>query len=166
MFDHTTEERRPRLKKFLLIALPAVVLLAAGYVLLTHTGQTSVEDLEGILREGDPGFEDYIDLVTLKNSRIQMGLNFNRKRVVMFSGEIENRGDKILDVVELKIMYFNYEELIDTVYKTPIRPGPYTQPIEPLTSEGYNFYIEEFPGRWKGSECEVYINGFRFANPQ
>jgi len=164
MFNHSSGEGRPGLKKFFLILLPALVLLAAGYVFLTHTSQSSVDELEGILREGDPSFEEYKDQVTLRNSRIQMGLNFNRKRVVMFSGEIENRGDKVLDVVELKIMYFNYEELIDTVYKTPLRPGPYTEPIQPLTSGNYSFYIEEFPGRWKGSECEVYINGFRFAD--
>ena len=164
MFKHTPETGQSSIRKFVLPVMAVIVLAAAGYVYFTHTGQSSVDDLTGILREGDPDFEEYKDLVQLKGSKIQMGLNFNRKRVVMFSGEIENRGDRILDVVEFKIMYFNYEELIDTVIKTPVRPGPYTKAIEPLTSGPYNFYIEEFPGRWKGSECEVHINGFRFAD--
>ena len=163
MFEHNPDEKKSGLRKVVVPALAVLVLALAGYIYFSHTGQSSVEELTGVLREGDPGYEAYKDLVGLKGSRIQMGLNFNRKRVVMFSGEIENRGDKVLDVVELRIMYFNYEELIDTVLKTPIRPGPYTKAIPPLTSGPYNFYIEEFPGRWKGSECEVYINGFRFA---
>ncbi len=132
-----------------------------AYVYFSHTGQSSLDDLTGTVREGDLEYESYKENVSLKNSRIQMGLNFNKKRVVMFSGEIENRGEMTIDVVELKIMYFNYEELIDTVIKTPLRPGPYSKAIEPLTSGTYNFYIEDFPGRWKGGECEVYINGFR-----
>jgi len=163
MFEHSPDEKKSGFKKFLLPVLALLVLMLAGYVYFTHTGQSSVEELTGILREGNPEYETYKDKVDLKGSKIQMGLNFNRKRVVMFSGEIENRGDKVLDVVELRIMYFNYEELIDTVLKTPIRPGPYTKAIQPLTSGPYHFYIEEFPGRWKGSECEVHINGFRFA---
>lgn len=165
MFEQTdqTQGSSNARKVLVLLFLPAIVVVA-GYVFFTHTSPTSVNELTGILREGDPEYEAYKELVVLKNSRIQMGLNFNRKRVVMFSGEIENRGDRTLDVVELKIMYFNYEEHIDTVFKIPIRPGPYTKPVEPLTSGSYNFYIEDFPNRWKGSECEVYINGFRFAD--
>ncbi len=163
MFEHTPGEGRSNIRKFILPLFVVIILFSAGYVYFTHTRLSSVDELGGILREGDPGYEAYKDLVTMKDSRIQMGLNFNRKRVVMFSGEIENRGDRTIDVVELRIMYFNYEELIDTVLKTPIRPGPYTKAIEPLTSVPYNFYIEDFPGRWKGGECEVYINGFRFA---
>lgn len=163
MFKNVNDENRFGNRKYLLLALLALLLVGAGYVFMTSTPHRAPEELTGVLHEGDPGFESYKEFLSLKNSRIQMGLNFNRKRVVMFSGEIENRGEKTIDVVELRIMYFNYEELIDTVIKTPIMPGPYTKAIEPLTSGTYNFYIEEFPGSWKGSECEVYLNGFRFA---
>jgi hypothetical protein len=163
MFEHTPKEGQSSLRKFILPALLAIILISVGYVYISHTGQSSVGEISGVLHEGAPGFNEYKDLVKLNNSRIQMGLNFNRKRVVMFSGEIENRGGRTVDVVELKIMYFNYEEHIDTVIKTPVRPGPYTKVIQPLTSGPYNFYIEEFPGRWKGGECEVSIHGFRFA---
>lgn len=150
--------------KYILSALFLIALISAGYVYFSHTGQSDPDELTGIVRAGDLEYEAYKGNVILKNSRIQMGLNFNRKRVVMFSGEIENRGDKTVDVVELRIMYFNYEELIDTVIRTPLRPGPYSKAIEPLTSGTYNFYIEDFPGRWKGGECEVYINGFRLVD--
>lgn len=163
MFENTREKGKPGYGKYILSALLAIGLISVGYVYFSHTGQSSVGKLSGIVREGDSAYEDYKGNVKLKNSKIQMGLNFNRKRVVMFSGEIENRGDRTIDVVELRIMYFNYEEFIDAVIKTPLRPGPYTKAIEPLTSGPYNFYIEDFPGRWKGSECEVYINGFRLA---
>lgn len=163
MFEHTPEEGRSGLRKFILPAFLIVILISVGYVYFSHTGHSSMEELSGILHEGDPDYEGYKELVKLRNSKIQMGLNLNRKRVVMFSGEIENRGDRTIDVIQLRIMYFNYEEHIDTVIKTPLRPGPYMKVINPLTSGPYNFYIEEFPGRWKGGECEVYIHGFRFA---
>ena len=163
MFEHTPEKGRSRFRKLILPAVLITILLSVSYVYFSHTSQGSVDELSGILREGDPGYEAHKDLVRLVNSKIQMGLNFNRKRVVMFSGEIENRSDRTIDVVELSVMYFNYEELIDTVLKTPIMPGPYMKAIEPLTSGSYNFYVEDFPGIWKGGECEVHINGFRFA---
>jgi hypothetical protein len=115
-----------------------------------------------LVRTGDPDFEWYKEYVELREPKIQMGLNFAGNRIVMLSGIIENGGERSLDVVELKVVFFNYEEPVWETARTPIRPGPYTPPIPPLSSRGFSFYIEKIPEKWMSSHAEMSIHGFRF----
>lgn len=128
--------------------------------------ETSEEELTGILHEGDPEFDQYRSHVELRDTKIQMGLNFNRKRIVMVSGVIANTGDRAIDVVQVKVSFFNYEKLIDESIHTPLKPGPYTPPIKPLSEWAFSFYIEEIPKGWGGSHAEMSLYGFRFAKQE
>jgi hypothetical protein len=100
----------------------------------------------------------------LRDTNIQMGLNFARKRIVMVSGVLSNKGERAVDVLEVKLTFFNYEKPVTEMVRTPLRPGAYTPPVEPLTERGFSFYIEEIPAGWLSSHAELSLSGFRFAS--
>jgi len=148
---------------YIVIAV-VVCLLAAGLVLYFYEppAPPPEEPLTGILRAGDPRFEQYRPYVDLRNTKIQMGLNFARKRVLMISAIVANSGDQSLDVVEVTLLYFNFDKLVGQSVHTPIRPGPYTPPLEPRGERAISFYVEEFPEDWMAGHAELELSGFRF----
>jgi hypothetical protein len=95
-----------------------------------------------------------------------MGLNFAGKRIVKFAGIVENGGERDIDVVEVKLSFFNYDEVVWETTRTPIRPGPYTPPVRPLSERAFAFYSEEIPEGWKASHAEMSLAGFRFLESQ
>jgi len=163
MFQGPERKRSPFLK-FMPVALAVFVALVVGAIYLSRSSQPNLEELEGVLHEEDLDFEWYRQYLELKNPKIQMGLNYAGNRIVMFSGVIENEGERTIDVIELKIVFFNYDEVLLETHRTPLRPGPYTPPIPQLSERVFNFYIEQIPEGWKSSHAEMSISGFRFAN--
>lgn len=162
MFEAAQQKPRSPLLKFVPIAIAIFALLVAGAIYLTRPVDKAAEQLTGILRAENSDFEWYKGYVTLKDPLIQMGLNFAGNRIVMFSGVIDNAGERTLDVVEVKVQFFNYEDLVSETVRTPIRPGPYTPPISPVSQRSFNFYIEDIPEGWKSSHAEMSLNGLRF----
>ena len=146
------------------VALAVFVALIVGAIYLSQQSHPPLEKLEGVLHEEDLDFEWYQQYLELKNPKIQMGLNYAGNRIVMFSGVISNQGERTIDVVELKIVFFNYDELLLETHRTPLRPSPYTPPIPQLSERVFNFYVERIPEGWKSSHAEMSISGFRFAN--
>ena len=165
MFD--TQGRRnssTTLWKILPFAAIGFLALVGGMVyLLQPEPETSVQ-LTGIQRQGDPDYEWYRKYVKLEKPQISMGRNFAGKRMVMFSGRIENGGEKSLDLVEVKLVFFNYEKPVWEMTRIPIRPAPgsYTLPIEPFETRGFTLYVEDVPEQWRASYAEMDIHGFRF----
>lgn len=150
--------------KFMPVALAVFVALIVGAIYLSQQSHPPLEKLEGVLHDEDLDFEWYQQYLELKNPKIQMGLNYAGNRIVMFSGVISNQGERTIDVVELKIVFFNYDELLLETHRTPLRPSPYTPPIPQLSERVFNFYVERIPEGWKSSHAEMSISGFRFAN--
>jgi hypothetical protein len=148
--------------KFIPIALVVFGLIVAGAIYVSHQSKPVLEELHGVLHEGDPDFEWYSQYLELKNPKIQMGLNYARNRIVMFTGVFANNGERTIDVIELKVEFYNYEQLLAETIRTPLRPGPYTPAIPPLTERGFSFYIEDTPEGWGASHAEMSIFGFRF----
>jgi len=146
------------------VALAVFVALIVGAIYLSQQSHPPLEKLEGVLHDEDLDFEWYQQYLELKNPKIQMGLNYAGNRIVMFSGVISNQGERTIDVVELKIVFFNYDELLLETHRTPLRPSPYTPPIPQLSERVFNFYVERIPEGWKSSHAEMSISGFRFAN--
>lgn len=163
MFEQTNAKKSSPLWKFIPIAVAAVAVITGIVIYLGQYEKGELEELSGIIRSDDSRFGWYSEYVTLKDPQIQMGLNYAGNRVVMLSGVIENAGERTLDVVELKVAFFNYEEPVWETLRTPVRPGPYTPEIPPLTSRAFSFYIEKIPVDWKSSHAEMSLNGFRFA---
>jgi len=163
MFEESARTERSLLWKVLPVAVLAVAALVAGVLYLGRTSDQEEPALAGIVRAGNPDFEWYGKYIELVDPKIQMGLNFAGNRVVMFSGIIKNGGERTLDVVELKVVLFNYDEPVREELRTPIRPGPYTPPIPSMTERPFSFYIEKIPRDWKSSHAEMSISGFRFA---
>lgn len=145
------------------IALAIFAILVGAAIYFSHYSRSPLGDLKGVLHDEDLDFEWYRQYLELKNPKIQMGLNYAGNRIVMFSGVIANNGERTIDVVELKIVFFNYDEALIETRRTPLRPGPYTPPIPQLSERAFSFYIEEVPEGWKSSHAEMSISGFRFA---
>jgi hypothetical protein len=162
MFEVTNEKSRSSLWKFLPIALLVFLILAGLAIFFTGSEKKETQELTGILRSGNPEFEWYSDYLKIKEPKIQMGLNFAGNRIVMITAVVENGGERTIDVVETKITFFNYEEPVTEEIRAPVKPGPYSPPIPPLTNRVINFYIEAIPQGWKSSHAEIELNGFRF----
>ncbi|MDA2936958.1 hypothetical protein MYX75_01675 [Acidobacteria bacterium AH-259-A15] len=168
MFE-AQEKQGPRSPIFWKILVVSVFLFVGLAVLLVFTlepGAKNKVELTGVLRGGDPDYQWYGKYVKLKNPQIKMTRNFAGNRMVIFSGIIENNGEKTLDAVEVELNFFNYDQLVLKTTRTPIRPGPgtYTPPIEPLEQRGFTLYMENFPEDWLASRAEMAIHGFRFLS--
>ncbi len=96
-----------------------------------------------------------------------MGKNFAGNRFVIFSAIIENKGERTVDVVEVELSFFNYDKLISSVIRTPLRPGPYTPPIQTFEKRVFTLYVEDLPPNWLAQNAEIAFHGFRFlAKPE
>jgi len=166
MFEQPQQKKSSLVWKIMPLALILFAILVAGAIYLTQFDQVELEELSGVLYKGDPNFDWYEKYVELTNPKIEMGLNFAGKRIVKFAGLIENEGEKTLDIVEVKLSFFNYDELVWETTKTPVRPGPYTPAIPPLSNRSFSLYFEKIPEGWKASHAEMSLQGFRFSEVQ
>jgi hypothetical protein len=150
--------------KFTPAAIAVIVALTGVVVYLAYLDKPESGELSGVLREGDDQFDWYHPYVELFDEKLQMGLSFAGKRIVMFSGVIANRGERRIDVVELKVVFYNYEEPAAELIRTPIRPGPYTPPVQALAERAFSFYIEDIPPNWLSAHAEMSLHGLRFVD--
>ncbi len=167
MFEQHGRKASSSFWKVIPLALLVFAILVIGALYLTQFDQVdNPEELSRVLYRGNPDFEWYEKYVELRDPKIEMGLNFAGSRIVKFAGVIENGGEKTLDVVEVKLSFFNYDELVWETTRTPIRPGPYTPAIPPLATRAFSLYFENIPEGWKASHAEMSLHGFRFAESQ
>ena len=166
MFE-TPAATRTREHWKILVPVGLAAILIVGLVVFLHEPKPEQpKELAGVLREGDSDYGWYRDHVNLTSPRLQMAKNLAGNRMAIFSGTIENQGERTLDVVEMKMIFFNYDTPVWETTKTPIRPGAYTAPIQPMKKRSFTFYIQDLPRGWMASRAEMDINGFRFTAPQ
>jgi hypothetical protein len=167
MFESKAAERSTHFWKFVLasVAILAVVLTVIVFLLL-QSGPDEAP-LTGILREGAPDYEWYRKYIRLKDLQVKMTSSFSGNRLVIFSAVIENRGERMVDVVEVELSFFNYDDLISTTVRTPIQPGPVsrTPAIETFEERGFTLYLEDLPEKWMALHVEMAIHGIRFVTP-
>ena len=141
------------------------VIVAVVIALLAYLGGPSYSppvELEGVLRQDDPTFKWYSNYLRLERPKASLATTFAGNRAVLCSGVIHNEGEKTLDVVEIRITLFNYDEPIWEAVKTPIRPGNFAKSLAPLKTYRFDLYLEDLPDEWKSSHAELEINGVRF----
>ena len=134
--------------------------------LLLFSLQQGVQEeapLIGILHAGDPDYDWYGKYMGLDNPQVKMGKNFAGNRFVIFSAIIENHGERTVDGVEVQLSFFNYDELISSVIRTPLRPGTYTPPIRTFEKRGFTISVEGIPPNWLAQNAEIAIHGLRFV---
>lgn len=166
MFEVQQSKTKSSFWKFLVLGVLVFGMLVAAALYFSQVSAPKQVEVTGLLRAGDSDFDWYKKYLALREPKIQMGLNFAGNRIVMFSGVIENNGERTIDVVELKVTFFNYETVIEEMYRIPVKPGPYTPPLPPLTERVFNFYIEEIPRGWMASHSEMEICGVRFGGTE
>jgi hypothetical protein len=163
MFENQSQSGSGRLLwKIIPFSVVLFAALAAAVVYLGE-GDEAPEQLNGILRSGHSDYEWYSQYVSLESGKIQMGKNFAGHRMVIFSGTIENTGERSLDVIEIRLTLFNYEDSVFETVRTPIKPGGYTPVLGPFASRSFTLYLENLPGSWQASHAEMELNGFRFS---
>ena len=151
----------------ILIPVGLAAILLAGVVIFMHEPKTQQrEELTGVIRDGDFDYGWYREHVSLTRPRLQMAKNIAGNRMAVFSATIENQGERALDVVEMKMVFFNYDTPVWETTRTPIRPGAYTAPIQPMKKRSFTLYIQDLPRDWMSTRAEMDINGFRFSAPQ
>ena len=162
MFESEDKSRSPHFWKIIVIA--AILFVATTGLLLFFLQQGVQEEapLTGILHAGDPDYDWYGKYMDLENPQLKMGKNFAGNRFVIFSAIIENNGERTVDVVEVELSFFNYNELISSVIRTPLRPGTYTPPIQTFEKRVFTVYVEEIPPNWLAQTAEIAIHGLRF----
>ena len=164
MFQSPKPQRSSHFWKVLPLVAVTFAILVGLFVYLFEPKAEREEEITGVLRLGNPDFAWYNKYVALKKPRVKIGRNYAGNRMVMFSAVIENHGEKTLDVVEVKLVFFNADVPVWESTRVPIRPGTgtYTPPIEPLGRRGFTLYVESLPEGWQASNAEMEIHGFRF----
>jgi hypothetical protein len=159
MFDDPPRPERSSLAKIL---IPVVIVfgLSVSALLYFSRSESAEVVLTGILRKSDPEYARYSNYVILNSTSPKLGKNFAGHRFVIFSGTIENKGDRTLDVIELKLTLFNYDEPVYEVVRTPFRPGGYPA-LKPLSDRSFTLYLENIPENWLAGHAEMELNGFR-----
>ncbi len=168
MFESETSPRSPHFWRIILISVLLFVSVTGLLLFLLQQGVQEAAPLTGIFRGGDPNFEWYDKYIELNNPQVRMSSSFSGNQLVLISGVIENRGEKTLDVVEVELSFFNYNEPIAKVTRTPIRPGSgsRTPPLQTFEKRGFTLFVEEIPERWLAQQAELAIHGFRFLVEQ
>ena len=165
MFQTTAARTKEHWKILVPVALAATLIV--GAVIFLHDPEPRQrEELTGVLREGNSDYGWYREHVSLTSPRLQMAKNLAGNRMAVFSATIDNQGEKTLDVVEMKMTFFNYDTPVWETTRTPIRPGAYTAPIQPMKKRSFTLYIQDLPRDWMSTRAEMDINGFRFSVPQ
>ncbi len=163
MFETRTGSRTGFFWKVILgVGCGVSAVAAAAIAFYEPTPEEPPKPLIGIFHQGDPDFAWYRQHLELRNPRVKMAKNLAGKRMVIFSGVVDNRGEKALDVVEIKLAFFNYEEHVWDTVRTPFKPGRYTPPIDSLSQRGFTLYVQDVPKGWLASHAEMDIHGFRF----
>ncbi len=168
MFEQIRETDKPNrglLWKVIPIAVVVFAVIIGLFIFFGFNKETQPAPLTGVLRAGDPNFEWYKKYISIdhQSQKIQLGTNYAGDRIVMFSGTINNGGEKTLDVVEVKLILFNYEKPVWETIRTPIRPDSRITPIPPLGRRSFALYVEALPEAWNAGQAEMWINGFRFV---
>lgn len=159
-------EDKPRSPHFWKIIVVAAILCVAATGLLLFVLQQGVQEnapLTGILHAGDPDYDWYGKYMDLDNPQVKMGKNFAGNRFVIFSGIIENNGERTVDVVEVELKLFNYDKPISNVIRTPFRPGAYVRPMQTFEKRAFTVIVEEIPPNWLAQNAEIAIHGIRFV---
>ncbi|MEE8585994.1 MAG: hypothetical protein V3T83_14210 [Acidobacteriota bacterium] len=165
------EEKVPQSSVNLKLLLPAVAVLALAVLgallyLSPEPPPRADQELPGILRRGNPEFDEYLEFLKLGDTKVSLALSFSGNRSVIFSGRVHNLGRRSLDAVEVKLTLFNYDEAVWDTTRTVYRPGPRKEPIRPFQQRRLSLYLEDLPKEWESSHAEIEIHGFRFEGWQ
>lgn len=171
MFDQigkTDKPERRLLWKILPLAAVVFAIIVGVLIIFGFNKETDSVPLVGVLHSGDPNFEWYKKYVSIEqeSQKIKLGTNYAGDKIVMFSGIINNAGEKYLDVVEVKLVLFNYDKPVWETVRTPVRPGGRITPIPPLERRAFSLYVEALPEAWNAGQAEMWVHGFRFADAQ
>ena len=163
MFETPTRSRTGLFWKVMLgVGFAVGAAAVAAITFYESEPEEPAKPLTGILHRGDPDYDWYREHLDLKNTRKRMAKNLAGKRMAIFSGVVENNGEKTLDVVEVKLAFFNYDKHVWDTVRTPIRPGRYTPPIDSLSQRGFTLAVQDIPKGWLATHAEMDIHGFRF----
>ncbi len=143
-----------------------VLLLTVSVIFLSKklTGGAQIKEgrtyYKNVIRRGNPNFSNYLKYLEILWARGMVSENLLGNQQAVVAGEIVNKGNRIVDVVEIEAkLYDNDGKLILRFVKTPIKPD---FPLLPGEIRKFSFWREPFPKEWMSGRIEVSIYGYRF----
>ncbi len=164
LFSAATEKRPFPWKRFWLIILAAAVVTAvvAAILIAQKTGPKYREGRTlhtGVLREGEPGFPNYLPYLKIINAGGMVSENLLGGQQAVVAGTLINQGNRLVEVVEIQAsLYDAQDQLIQQFVKTPIQPE---FPLQPMEMRKFSLWVEPFPAQWLTGRIEVEIHGYR-----
>jgi|GEM_PF-1077122 len=168
LFSGPPERRRKLRPAFVGIILASIALLAlliVGVILVQKSGPDFRQGhtvYPGVIRAGDPGFQDHIRYLEILNAAGQVSENYLGGQQAVVTGEIANSsGTQTVDVVELRVTLRDADgQVIQEFNKTPIQPD---FPLKPREIRSFNVWVEPLPPEWLTGTVDVAVNGFRLV---
>ncbi len=143
-----------------------LIILTVGIILLSKKLTNGVQIKEGrtfysgVIRRGNKKFDDYLKYLEILWAKGMVSENLLGNQQAVVAGEIVNKGNFIVDVVEIEAkLYDEKGNLILKFVKTPIKPD---FPLLPGEIRRFSFWYEPFPKEWLTGRVEVSIYGYRF----
>ena len=165
MFGSDQDPPRSAVRRLLpmLIGSAVVLLLVLlGFVALQRKGPRMEEGrtvYEGVVRRGEPAFEQYRRYLRLVSAAGQVSENLLGERQAVVAGEIANSGSRVIDVVEITATLLDFEgRPIASFTKTPIKPA---LPLQPMEIRRFSVWVEPFPDDWLSGIVDVEVHGYR-----
>lgn len=113
----------------------------------------------GVQYQGSAGFTQYQSYLVITRAAGQVSENLLGGQQAVVAGDIENRGSRTVDVVEIQTLLYNEEgKLVQQFVKTPVQPD---FPLLPKERRRFSIWVEPFPPEWLSGRIEVVIHGYR-----
>ncbi|HOB52126.1 MAG TPA: FxLYD domain-containing protein [Acidobacteriota bacterium] len=164
MFSAATEKRPfPWKRLWLIISAAVVVVVVIGAIVIVQKKGPKYREGRtihaGVLRQGEPGFPDYLPYLRIVNAGGMVSENLLGGQQAVVAGTLINQGNRLVEVVEIRASLYDAEDrLMQQFVKTPIQPD---FPLQPMEMRKFSLWVEPFPPQWLTGRIEVELHGYR-----
>ncbi len=128
-------------------------------------GEEIYEETPGLLRRGNPEFDEYWQYFRISDVKAKLAINFAGDRMVFVHGLLENMGEREVDAAEIKITFFDPQgKILRERISAPLRPETgLKKPIGSLQSRDFSVRFENWPEKMEVGQLEVLLTGMRLV---
>ena len=143
--------------------LAVAVLLVAGvfYFWSGHASGPAAPPAPVRLPFG-PAEQAYAPKIDIQNITLSRAENFLHQEVTALSGELTNRGERLLTGLELTIEFFDELHQVVLRESRQVLNGP-SQALAPGEHRSFEISFEHIPSSWNMQQPSVRISGLQFA---
>jgi len=177
IFDKRLPVKKRSFPVILVILIVVLILASVGiwyYLQITPArpivalGEELYEETPGLLRRGNPEFDNYWPYFRISSVKAKLAINFAGDRMVFVHGLLENLGEREVDAAEIKITFFDPQgKILRERICAPLRPETgLKKPIGSLQSRDFSVRFENWPEKMEVGQLEVLLTGMRLVPPR